>query len=224
MLTHWGRVTPYGVGKFNTVSGSRSGFLMSRASFQVPTCLCFDQWLLKWLVMQTAAASSAAAVCITRRFSNRWPRFPKFTRPQWVKLVWRNIHQFLHQVFEVWARRGKIPGYSKVIVDLTSWAGPDLIHYLQTLICKRNASWATTESSNFMRIWYIERLRRSWSISGFIKLKLWLYWWPIRQVDLHHNEGKWLAVFCLESNRMGHCSLANPLHHGRLPGFSCLAP
>ena len=60
------------------------GFLMSRASFQVPTCLCFDQWLLKWLVMQTAAASSAAAVCITRRFSNRWPRFPKFTRPQWV--------------------------------------------------------------------------------------------------------------------------------------------
>ena len=84
MLTHWGRVTPYGVGKFNTVSDSRSGFLMSRASFQVPTCLWFDQWLLKWLVMQTAAASSAAAVCITRRFSNHWPRFPKFTRPQWV--------------------------------------------------------------------------------------------------------------------------------------------
>ena len=74
---HWGRVTPYGVGKFNTVSDSRSGFLMSRASFQVPTCLYFDQWLLKWLVMQTAAASSAAAVCITRCFSNRWPRFPQ---------------------------------------------------------------------------------------------------------------------------------------------------
>ena len=52
-------MTPYDVGKFNTVSDSRSGFLMFRASFQVPTCLCFDQWLLKWLVMQTAATSSA---------------------------------------------------------------------------------------------------------------------------------------------------------------------
>ena len=91
-------MTPYGVGKFNMVSDSRSGFLMSRASFQVPTCLCFDQWLLKWLVMQTAAASSAAAVCITRCFSNRWPRFPKFTRPQWVKL---NLvsHQWICIVF-----------------------------------------------------------------------------------------------------------------------------
>ena len=82
-LTHWGRVTPYCVGKFNIVSDSKFGFLMSRASFQVPTCQCFDRGLLKWLVKQTAAASSAAAVCITRR--NRWPRFPKFTRPQRVK-------------------------------------------------------------------------------------------------------------------------------------------
>ena len=84
-LTHWGWVTPYRVGKFHMVSDSRSGLLMSRASFQVPNCLCSDQWLLKWLVMKTAAASLAAAVCITRRFSNQWPRFPKFTRPQWVK-------------------------------------------------------------------------------------------------------------------------------------------
>ena len=95
-------------GKFKAVSDSRSGFLMSRASFQVPTCLCFNQWLLKWLVMQTAAASSAAAVCITRCFSNRWPRFPKFTRPQWVngnlkerELAFPNLIQCLEAAISI---------------------------------------------------------------------------------------------------------------------------
>ena len=60
---------------------------MSSASFQVPTRLWFDQWFLKWLVMQTAAASSADAVFITKRFSNGWSLFPKFTWPQWVNIV-----------------------------------------------------------------------------------------------------------------------------------------
>ena len=91
LWTHWGRLTPYGVGKFHKVSVSGSGFLMLGASFRVPTCLCFDQWLLRWLVMQTAAASSAAAVCIARRFGNRWPRFPTITRPRWVK--WLTSHR-----------------------------------------------------------------------------------------------------------------------------------
>ena len=114
-------MTPYGVGKFNTVSDSRSGFLMSRASFQVPTCLCFDQWLLKWLVMQTAAASSAAAVCITRRFSNRWPRFPKFTRPQWVNCKMniyssKCIHVLAHYIEIGVALSGKHCG--KTIITL----------------------------------------------------------------------------------------------------------
>ena len=87
-------MTPHGVGKFNTVADSRSGPPTPRASHQVPTCPCLDQWLPKWPVMHTAAASSAAAACITRCLSNRCPRLPKFTRPQWVNkcLNYNSIH------------------------------------------------------------------------------------------------------------------------------------